>query len=88
MLGASVASIVALLSGKFLKLVLIAVLISVPVGWYLSHRWLQNFTYKIEIQWWLFLMAGAIALLVALITVSTQSIKAALLNPVDSLHIE
>jgi putative ABC transport system permease protein len=87
-LGASIASIVALLSARFLKLVLMAICISIPIGWYVSNQWLQNFEYKIEIQWWIFLMAGAISLLVALLTISLQSIKAALLNPVKSLRIE
>lgn len=87
-LGASVASIVALLSSRFLKLVLIAILISIPAGWYMSNLWLQNFEYKIEVQLWFFLMAGTESLIVALLTVSLQSIKAAMLNPIDSLHIE
>lgn len=87
-LGASITSIVALLSTRFLKLVFIAILISIPVGWYISNEWLQNFEYRIQIHWWIFLMVGAVSLLVALLTVSLQSIKAALLNPVKSLKAE
>ncbi|RFS18541.1 ABC transporter permease [Emticicia sp. C21] len=87
-LGASIASIVALLSTRFLRLVFFAICISIPAGWYISHIWLQNFAYKIEVQWWIFLLAGTISLLVALLTVSLHSIKAALLNPVKSLKVE
>ncbi|RYU96343.1 ABC transporter permease [Emticicia agri] len=87
-LGASVASIVALLSTRFLKLVLMAIVMAVPVGWYISHLWLQNFVYKIEMEWWIFLTAGVVSLLVAFLTVSLESIKAALLNPVKSLRME
>jgi putative ABC transport system permease protein len=87
-LGASFADIMAILSIRFLKLVLVAVLVSVPVGWYISNLWLQNFEYKTEIQWWLFMLAGIVSLVVALLTVGTQSIKAAMLNPVESLKVE
>jgi putative ABC transport system permease protein len=87
-LGASEASIVSLLSKDFLKLVAIGFVIAVPIGWYAMHRWLQNFAYKITMSWWIFLLAGGIALIIALATVSWQSIKAALANPVDSLRQE
>ncbi len=87
-LGASEASIVRLLSKDFLKLVTIGFVIAVPIGWYAMHRWLQNFAYKITMSWWIFLLAGGIALIIALATVSWQSIRAALANPVDSLRSE
>jgi putative ABC transport system permease protein len=87
-LGASELSIVGLLSKDFLKLVAIGFVIAVPIGWYAMHRWLQNFAYKITMSWWIFLLAGGIALVIALATVSWQSIRAALANPVDSLRSE
>jgi putative ABC transport system permease protein len=87
-LGASEVSIVRLLSQDFLKLVAIGFVIAVPIGWYAMHRWLQNFAYKITMSWWIFLLAGGIALIIALATVSWQSMRAALANPVDSLRQE
>lgn len=87
-LGASVASIVALLSRDFLKLVLIAVVIASPVAWYAMHQWLQNFAYTIELSWWLFALAGLLTTIIALLTVGLQSIRAALVNPVKSLRSE
>jgi putative ABC transport system permease protein len=87
-LGASVSQIVTLLSKDFLKLVLIAFVIAVPVAWYAMHRWLQDFAYRIDISWWIFALAGVLALLIALLTVSFQAIKAALANPVKSLRTE
>lgn len=87
-LGANVSSIVTLLSKDFLKLVLIAAIIAFPVAWYAMYTWLQDFAYRISIPWWIFLFAAITALLVALITVSSQAIKAALMNPVKSLRTE
>ena len=87
-LGASIPSIVALLSKDFLKLVLIAIVIASPVAWYAMNRWLQNFAYKIDIEWWVFALAGLLAVGIALLTVSFQSVKAALMNPVKSLRSE
>jgi len=87
-LGASVADIVTLFSIDFLKLVGIGFLIAVPVAWYAMHRWLQNFAYKIHMSPWIFLLAGGLALVIALATVSWQSIRAALMNPVDALRSE
>ena len=87
-LGASVASIVALLSKDFLKLVLIAIVIASPLAWYIMNRWLQDFAYKIDIAWWVFALAGLLAVGIALLTVSFQAIKAALMNPVRSLRSE
>ncbi|GAB2790044.1 ABC transporter permease [Rhabdobacter roseus] len=87
-LGASLPSLVGLLSKDFLKLVLVAILIAAPLAWYLMNAWLADFAYKIEIAWWVFALAGTLALGVALLTVSFQAIKAALMNPVKSLRSE
>jgi putative ABC transport system permease protein len=84
-LGASVSSIVTLLSQDFLKLVVIAILIASPVAWYGMHSWLQDFAYHTEINWWVFALAGILSIAIALFTVSFQSVKAALMNPVKSL---
>ncbi len=85
-LGASVASIVRLLSQDFLKLVVIAILVATPVAWYAMNQWLQGFAYKVDISWWVFALSGLLAVGIALLTVSYQSIKAALMNPVKSLR--
>ena len=87
-LGASVPGIVALLSKDFLKLVLIAIFVASPIAYYTMHHWLTDFVYRIDIEWWVFALAGLLALSIALLTVSYQSIKAALLNPVKSLRAE
>ena len=87
-LGASVSSIVGLLSKDFLRLVFIAILIASPLAWYAMHRWLEDFAYRIDIAWWVFALAGLLAVGIALLTVSFQSIKAALMNPVKSLRSE
>ncbi|GAB3494657.1 ABC transporter permease [Spirosoma knui] len=87
-LGASVPNIVALLSKDFLKPVLLAILIASPIAWYVTDLWLQNFAYKIDIEWWMFVLAGVLAISIALLTVSFQSIKAALMNPIKSLRSE
>ncbi len=87
-LGASIAGIVTLLSKDFLKLVLIAILIASPIAWYAMNRWLQDFAYKIDIEWWVFGVTGLLAVGIALLTVSFQSVKAALMNPVKSLRSE
>jgi putative ABC transport system permease protein len=87
-LGSSVAGIVQLLSVDFLKLVLISILIASPLAYYFADMWLKDFSYKITIQWWVFVAGGALALLIALVTISFQSIKAALMNPVTSLKSE
>jgi putative ABC transport system permease protein len=81
-------SIVALLARDFVKLVLIAIVIASPIAWYTMHRWLQDFASRIDIQWWVFAVAGLLAVGIALLTVSFQSIKAALVNPVKSLRSE
>ncbi len=87
-LGASVTGIVALLSKDFLKLVIIAMLIATPLAWYGMHKWLQDFAYKVDITWWMFIMAGLMAVLIALFTISFQAVKTALMNPVKSLKSE
>jgi putative ABC transport system permease protein len=87
-LGASVASIVTLLATDFLKPVLIAIVFASPIAWYAMDKWLQSFAYKIDIQWWIFVLAGLLATIIALLTVSFQSVKAALMNPVKSLRSE
>lgn len=87
-LGASSGSITGMLSAQFLKLVALSIIISVPITWYAMHKWLQEFAYRIEISWWVFVVAGALALMIAFITVSFQSVKAALANPVKSLRSE
>ncbi len=87
-LGASVASIVTLLSKDFLKLVLIAIVIASPIAWYAMNEWLADFAYKIDIEWWYFALAGVLAVGIALLTVSFQSVKAALMSPVESLRSE
>ena len=87
-LGASVGSVVMLRSRDFLKLVGIAVVIALPVAWYLAGHWLQNFAYHVDIEWWVFAGAGLLTVCIALFTVSFQSVKAALRNPVKSLRFE
>lgn len=87
-LGATVPGIVAMLSGHFLKLVVIAMLLAFPAAWYFMDKWLQGFAYVIDIEWWMFALAGISTVIIALLTVSYQSIRAALMNPVKSLKIE
>jgi len=87
-LGASVSSINSLLSKDFLKLVLLSIVIASPAAWYAMHGWLQGFAYRINVQWWMFAGAGALAVIVAVITISYHSIKAAIVNPVESLRSE
>lgn len=87
-LGASVAGIMALLAKDFIKLVLVAIVVASPLAWYLMKQWLQDFAYRIEMQWWMFVLAGVLAVAIAFLTISFQSIKAALANPVKSLRSE
>ncbi|HWB27246.1 MAG TPA: ABC transporter permease [Chitinophagaceae bacterium] len=87
-LGASVQSVVTLLSADFLKLVGLAAIVSFPVAWWAMNTWLQAFAYRINIEWWVFIASGVLALLVALCTISFHAIKAALANPVKSLRTE
>jgi putative ABC transport system permease protein len=87
-LGASVSNIVSMLSKDFLKLVIISALLAFPVAWWAMNQWLHDFAYRITISWWVFIVAGFAALLIALLTISFQAIKAALANPVKSLRTE
>ena len=87
-LGANIGSIIRLLAMNFLKLVFIAILIAVPVAWYLTDKWLQDFAYRINISWTVFAIAGVLAMLIAILTISFQSIRAAIANPVKSLRTE
>ncbi|HXB44778.1 MAG TPA: FtsX-like permease family protein, partial [Puia sp.] len=87
-MGASVANIVNLLSKDFLKLVIISFLIAAPLAWWFMDKWLRGFAYRINVSWWIFVAAGISALLIALLTVSFQAIKAAIANPVNSLRTE
>jgi putative ABC transport system permease protein len=87
-LGATVTNITGLLSIDFVKLVLIAIVIASPIAWYGMNKWLQDFAYKAPISWWIFALAGFTAIIIALFTVSFQSVKAALMNPVKSLKSE
>ncbi len=87
-LGASVGNIVSLLSKDFLKLVAVAALIAFPLSWWAMHKWLQDFAYRIDIPWWVFLVAGIVAAIVAFVTISLQAVKAATANPVKNLRTE
>ncbi|MGI8583109.1 MAG: ABC transporter permease [Chitinophagaceae bacterium] len=87
-LGATANSIAAMLSKNFLKLVLVACFISIPIAWYIMNKWLQDFAYRINLQWWMFGAAGLLVLVIALMTISFQAIKAAIANPVKSLRTE
>ena len=87
-LGASVSGIVAMLSKDFVKLVLIAIAIASPIAWWAMNKWLEDFAYRIDVEWWIFAVAGVAAVGIALLTVSWQAIRAAVANPVDSLRDE
>jgi hypothetical protein len=87
-LGASVANVIGLLSKDFVKLVLLANVLAWPIGYYAMNEWLQNFAYRINIGWWVFAVSGGLALLIALLTISAQALKAALANPVEALRYE
>jgi putative ABC transport system permease protein len=86
--GASVASIARLLSFHFVKLVFLAIGVASPIAWYFLNKWLQGFAYRITISWWMFALAGSMAVLIAMLTVSFHAIKAATANPVKSLRSE
>lgn len=87
-LGASVSHVIAMLSKDLARLVIIGAVIAIPVAWYLMSRWLEGFAYRITISWWIFVLAGIAALLIALFTISFQAVKAAITNPVKSLRSE
>jgi len=86
--GASVLEIILMINGHFVKWVFIAFIIATPVGYYLMHRWLENFAYKTSLRWWIFTLAGLLALFIILVTVSWQSLRAATRNPVEALRYE
>ena len=86
--GASVSEILVMLSKDILKLMIVASLIASPIAWLAMNKWLQNYAYRIHIGWWVFIIAGLIATLIALLSVSFQSVRAALANPVKSLRTE
>ena len=87
-LGASVGNITSMLSGDFVKLVFIAIVIATPIAWWGMNKWLQDYAYRINLSWWMFLLAGATVILIALITISFQVLKSATTNPVKSLRSE
>jgi ABC-type antimicrobial peptide transport system permease subunit len=87
-LGASVFNLWQMLSKDFVNLVIISCAIAIPISWYFLHQWLQKYTYRTDISWWIFLVAGMGAMVITLITISYQAIKAALMNPVNSLRSE
>jgi putative ABC transport system permease protein len=87
-LGASVNKLVGLLTSDFIKLVFIAFLITVPLGYWAMDKWLNNFAYHIHLEWWIFVVAGIITLVISFMTIGGQAFKAAKANPVDSLRDE
>ena len=87
-LGASISEIIAMLSRDLLKLVLIANLVTWPIVWYFMNKWLQGFAFRIDIGLWIFLIAGGLVLIIALLTVSSHAIRAAIANPVEALKYE
>ncbi|WP_245827042.1 ABC transporter permease [Parapedobacter luteus] len=87
-LGASMIDIVGMLSQDFIKLVLVAAIIALPIAWWTMNRWLANFAYRIDVEWWMFAAAGLMAVIIALVTLSWQAVRAAAANPVDSLRDE
>ena len=87
-LGASVSGIMTLVTKEFIKPVCIALVIATPIAWWAMHKWLQDFIYRINIHWWVFVVAGVVAILIAVLTVSFQAVKAAIANPVQSLRTE
>ena len=87
-LGAGITQVTILLSREFLKPVLIAIMVASPIAWYVMMKWLENYTYRVSLDWWVYLLAGMIAIVIALLTVSIQSVKAASMNPVKALRTE
>jgi len=87
-LGASVQNVVGLLSKDFIRLVFLAAIVAFPLAWWAMNKWLQDFSYRINIEWWVFLLSMILALLIAVFTISAQAIKAAIANPVNSLRSE
>jgi putative ABC transport system permease protein len=87
-LGASIKDILLLLSKDFIRLIIIAFVLAVPVAWYVMHQWLENYAFRTDLTWWLFALPGALIIIIALLTISFQAIKAAVSNPVNSLRNE
>jgi putative ABC transport system permease protein len=87
-LGASIRNVVFILSKDFLALVIVSFVVATPVAWFIMHSWLQDYAFRIDISWWVFGIAGVLAFVIALSTLSFQAIKAALANPVKSLRSE
>jgi putative ABC transport system permease protein len=87
-LGASVVTLTGLLAREFILLVLAAFVIASPIAWFAMNKWLQDFAYRINISWWIFLLTGLLALIIALLTVGFQTVKAAITNPIKSLRTE
>ena len=87
-MGASVKGIIRLLSKEYIILVIIALVFASPIAWFAMDKWLEKFAYRIQIEWWMFLLAGVAAIAIALFTVGYQAIKAAIANPVKSLRTE
>jgi putative ABC transport system permease protein len=87
-MGASIQNIVSLLSRHFIRLVLLANLIAWPLAWYAIHRWLEDYAYRIPMSWWVFMLAGVLAMAIALVTVGILAFRAAVANPVKSLRTE
>jgi putative ABC transport system permease protein len=87
-LGASVFGISTLLSKDFLKLVIVAIVIAIPLAYYFANQWLQDFTYRTELSWWIFALSAGVSILIAYLTVSFQSTKAAIANPIKNLSSE
>ncbi len=87
-LGANAGGIVAMISKDFIGLVLIATLISIPIGWFAMNKWLESFAYRVKVEWWIFIAASLLAVIIALLTVSFQAIRAAVANPIKSLRTE
>jgi ABC-type antimicrobial peptide transport system permease subunit len=87
-LGASVINITSMLSADFIKLVVMAIVMASPIAWWVMSSWLKDFEYRIQIQWWVFAAAGILCVLIAVLTVSFQAVKAAVANPVKSLRTE
>jgi putative ABC transport system permease protein len=79
---------VSLLAESLMKVVLIAMLVAIPLSWLVMNKWLEDFAYRIHLQWWMFLLAGFLAMIIALATISFQAIRAAIANPVKSLRME
>lgn len=87
-LGASVSSMVSLLMESLLKVVFLSMLVAIPISWIAMNKWLQDFAYRIRLEWWMFMLSGIISLIIAMFTLGFQAIKAALANPVKSLRTE